>query len=63
MCLARVLGLILIGILANSVALAENESYICVAESSVGFIFNKTTNEWEGANFKTDGIFVVVQLP
>jgi len=56
---ARLLGLILIGVLATSPALAEDDSYLCVAESAVGFSFNKTSRQRERANFKAQSKYVV----
>lgn len=56
---SRLLGLILILFFANSPAFASDDSYICVAESSVGFNFNKTSRQWERSNFKTRNKYIV----
>jgi hypothetical protein len=57
--LLRILGFILIGVLACSPAFAEDDSYVCVAESAVGFDYNKTAKKWERSDFKTESKYVV----
>jgi hypothetical protein len=56
---AGLLGVILIAVLSNSPALAKDDSYLCVAESAVGFSFNKTSKNWEQANFKAENKYLV----
>jgi len=56
---AGLLGVILIAVLANSSALGKDDSYLCVAESAVGFSFNKTAKKWEWANFKAEDKYLV----
>ena len=57
--LPRILGLILIGFLVCSPAFAKDDFYVCAAESAVGFDCNKTSRQWERADFKTESKYVV----
>ena len=57
--LFKILEFIMIGILASSPVFAEDESYVCVAESAVGFDYNNTSSQWESKDFKTDSKYVV----
>jgi hypothetical protein len=57
--LTKLLGLILIGVLVTTPAFAKDDSYLCVAESAVGFSFNKASQQWERANFKADKKYLV----
>jgi len=49
----------MIGILANSPAFAEDDSYVCAADSALGFDYNKTSRQWERADFKIENKYVV----
>lgn len=42
-----------------SSALAKSTSYLCVAESAVGFSFDKATKDWGRANFKAESKYVL----
>lgn len=55
----RLLGLILIGVISTTPALAKDDAYLCVAESSVGFSFDKTSRDWERTNFKAESKYVL----
>ena len=44
----------LILLLTMSSALAQSNSYLCVAENAVGFSFNKSKNQWEQTSFKDE---------
>jgi hypothetical protein len=57
--LFKILGFIMIGILVNSPAFAKDDSYVCVAESAVGFDYNKTSKKWERKDFKTESKYVL----
>ena len=57
--LPRILGLVLIGVLVCSPTFAEDDSYVCVAESAVGFDYNNTSKKWERTDFKTESKYVV----
>src|SRR5262245_39549590 len=35
------------------------EQYLCVADQSAGFRYEKTAKEWESARFKTDSKFII----
>lgn len=41
--------------------MAVAEQYLCVAEHSTGFSYNKVTKEWENANFKADEKYVIAK--
>ena len=57
--LLKILGFILIGVFVCPPAFAEDDSYICVAESAVGFDYNKTSSQWQRKDFKTESKYVV----
>jgi hypothetical protein len=39
---------------ANTIYAANADSYICTAERSIGFKYNKNSNKWEEAKFDVD---------
>jgi hypothetical protein len=41
------------------VSIAHAEQYLCVAEKSVGFAYDKATKTWDNANFSTDAKYLV----
>ena len=51
--------LALVFLTGTSSAIAQNDSFLCVADKSVGFSFNKSTKEWESTNFKAEGKYVL----
>lgn len=55
----RMSMLTLVFLAGTSAALAQSDSFLCVAENAVGFSFNKSTKEWERANFKSEDKYVV----
>lgn len=53
------LWLLMFLLTATSSTQAKEVSYLCVAESSVGFSFNEATKRWERAYFKTESKYVL----
>jgi len=41
------------------VSIANAEQYLCVADKSVGFAYDKVTKAWDNANFSTDAKYLV----
>jgi hypothetical protein len=40
-------------------AAIDAEAYVCIAESKVGLVLDKTTGTWREANFKATGKYVI----
>ncbi len=53
------LGLVII--VFSVAAAAQADSYLCVADKSTGFQFNKSTKTWESVNFNVDDSKYIVR--
>ena len=53
----RLLFVICIWLIPTSIFAAD--SYLCIADKSTGFYYNKDTKEWESTSFKTDDKFIL----
>jgi len=52
---------IILGILVAVFAspLYSADAYLCITEQSIAFLYNKSTKEWKGANFKHNKKYVI----
>lgn len=51
--------IVLVLFMEMSQALAQNISYLCVAENAAGFSFDESTKNWGYANFKAESKYVL----